>query len=119
MMMGLLSDDGAFALDYRSHVGALDLSTVGRLPGHHDDELRVPRPERERPLVQYFAFMAFDERFSDTDKRRRAYKAIIESKRCPGCNWIPKWRSSYGPYPLLESDVVWCSKKCRERTEKA
>lgn len=121
MMMGLLSDDNYsnFSFDYRSHGGTADMLTDGGLSYRDPDQLCVHQSKPAgRALVQYFYHITYDGKGTITDKLRRSYKSIVQSRRCPGCNWIPKWKSSFGPYPLTDSDIVWCSKKCRERSLK-
>jgi hypothetical protein len=117
---GLLLDDYRnSAYDHRPYGSPFNVSSDRGLPDRQSDDLCVPDAgSAGREFVQYFYFIPYDGKGTPTDKLRRNYKAIAQSRRCPGCNWLPKWKSCFGPYPLYEGDVVWCSKKCKERTLK-
>ena len=119
MMRGLVSHDHGLGLDNCSDERTTNLPPDWGIPGHNDDELCVPEPGCEGGLVHYFSHLKFDYRESPIDKLRRCYKAIVESKRCPGCNWVPKWKSALGPFPLTAEDTVWCSRMCKDRSERA
>jgi hypothetical protein len=119
MMRGLVSHDNGPSLDYCSNERPISVPSDWRLSSDNVDVLYLHRPEHQGDVVHYFSHIKFDQRESAIDKLRRSYKAIVESKRCPGCNWVPKWKSAVGPFPLTTEAVVWCSKKCKERIERA
>jgi hypothetical protein len=115
MILGLLLDDYRSSTDLaQPDVGSSDLPSDGGLSNLDSDKLRVPVPGSDRFFFHYYRDMDRGPRQSANDLSRRRTKGVVMSKRCPGCNWVPHWKSAIGPHPVAETDIIYCSKKCFE-----